>query len=271
MRQPHYFEVLETRPNIPWFEVHTENYVYKDSVPRIILEEIRKDYPLSLHCIGLSLGSADGVDFAHLQRVKETVDALDPVLVSDHLSWSRIGKVYLPDLLPAPYTQETFKVFDENISRVQETLKRSLLIENPSTYIEFKESEFLEVDFLVELCKKAGSKILLDVNNVYVSCTNHAWNAEDYIDAIPKDLVGEIHLAGHSKKIIPGKDVRIDDHGAGVSDEVLTLFDRAIKRLGPVPTLIEWDNDIPALHVLQQEAEKAESIIRKNRGLYAVA
>ena len=271
LRQPHYIEVLQTRPNVPWFEVHSENFFHKNSAPRIVLEEIRKYYPISLHCVGLSLGSADGLNTDHLQRVKETVEAIDPMLVSDHLSWSRYGAHHLPDLLPVPYTKEVMRVFEENISRVQETLNRQILIENPSSYVEVKDAEYREVDFLVELCRKTGSKILLDVNNVYVSSSNHEWDPETYIDAVPKDLVGEIHLAGHSTREVNGRTIRIDDHSQGVSDEVWGLFERAIKQLGSVPTLIEWDRDIPAFQVLKQQAEKAESIMRKYRGLYAVA
>lgn len=257
LRHPHYHEVLEKRPALDWFEVHSENFFDAGGPSLKILTKIRDHYPISLHGIGLSLGSADGLQKPHLARLAKLVDRIDPFLFSEHLSWGRVGSTYLPDLLPIPYTQESLDLFCKNVGKVQDFLKREILIENPSSYLEYKASTFSEVDFLIALAQKTGAKILLDVNNVYVSCCNHGWDAKQYINSIPSLLVKEIHLAGHSeKKLDNGNIIKIDTHDHPVCSEVWDLYEIAAKRFGCIPTLLERDANIPALDDLLSEVSR---------------
>lgn len=258
LRHPHYRQVLEELPFIGWFEVHSENFFSKGGPALDVLCAIRQHYPISLHGVGLSLGSAIGVDKDHLVRLKQLMKTINPFLVSEHLSWNCVDGIYLPDLLPVPYTQEGLDIFTNNVNVVQDFLGCEILIENPSSYIEYTASKIEEADFLTALCKRTGANILLDVNNVFVSCSNHGWNAQHYIDAIPCDLVKEIHLAGHSIKLIaPNEILRIDTHDHIVCQEVWDLYGYAIQKFGPMPTLLEWDAQIPALSFLIKEASKA--------------
>jgi uncharacterized protein (UPF0276 family) len=258
LRHPHYLQVLEEQPQVAWWEVHSENFFQAGGHTLEILRSVREHYPLSLHGVGLSLGSAMGVLHGHLLRLKQLIEQIDPFLVSEHLSWSQVAGVYLPDLLPIPYTDESLEIIVRNVNQSQEFLCREILIENPSSYIEFTETSVDEAEFLVNLCQATGAKILLDVNNIFVSSSNHGWNAKNYIDAIPASLVHEIHLAGHSIKKISGEEiVRIDTHDASVCDAVWELYAYAIEKYGPKPTLLEWDAKIPALEVLIQESRKA--------------
>jgi uncharacterized protein (UPF0276 family) len=258
LRHPHYQQVLEEKPEVGWWEVHSENFFQAGGPTLEILCSIREHYPTSLHGVGLSLGSASGVQHEHLLRLKQLIQRVDPFLVSEHLSWSRVGGVYMPDLLPIPYTNESLAIFARNLSQTHEFLGQEILIENPSSYIEFGATHLEEADFLVRLCQLSGAKILLDVNNIFVSCSNHGWNAKNYIDAIPASLVHEIHLAGHSiKKISSEEIVRIDTHDESVCDDVWVLYGYAIEKFGPKPTLLEWDAKIPALDVLIKESRKA--------------
>lgn len=260
LRHPHYHQVLEELPPIGWFEVHSENFFQVDNFPIAILSEIRENYPLSLHGVGLSLGSVDGLDINHLKRLKKLIDHTSPFLVSEHLSWSHVGGIYMPDLLPVPYNKEMLGIFCNNISQTQDFLGREILIENPSSYIEYTASDQEEAEFLGTLCKRSGAKILLDVNNIFVSCINHGWDAKKYIDTIPGDLVEEIHLAGHSiKTIAQGVNLRVDTHDSSVCEEVWELYGYAIQKIGPLPTLLEWDAQIPDLHFLIKEASKASN------------
>ena len=263
LRFRHHQTVVEMRPDIAWFEVHTENYMGGGSAPRY-LDAIRRDYPVSLHGTGLSLGSAEGLDPAHLARVKGVVERVDPGLVSEHLSWSVTGGVYLADLLPLPMTEEALEVVCRNVDQVQAHLKRRLLIENPSTYLQFRHSTIPEWEFLAQVARRTGCGILCDVNNVYVSACNHGWDASAYLAALPTAAVGEIHLAGHAvRRLDGGRTLRIDDHGSRVAPEVWALYAEALARFGPVPTLIEWDTDVPPLEVLMDEAACAETMIEE--------
>ena len=258
LRFPHHRAVLDTRPDVAWFEVHTENYLGGGKAPAI-LDAVRNDYPLSLHGVGLSLGSVDGIDEAHLERVALAVARFEPGLVSEHLSWNIVDGTYLADLLPLPLTEEALAVVCRNVDRVQSRLRRKFLVENPSSYLRFTHSSIPEWEFLAAVAARTGCGILCDVNNVYVSAWNHGWDALAYLKAIPASLVGEIHLAGHAeRRLDDGRVLRVDDHGSRVAREVWALFAAALERFGPVPTLIEWDTDIPALDVLQDEAAQAQ-------------
>lgn len=258
LKTVHYKQFLEELPSIGWFEVHSENFFTEGGNGLANLMALSKLYPASLHGIGLSLGSAAGVQISHLEHLAKLVDLVKPQFVSEHLSWGYINGVYMHDLLPIPYTDESLKIFSRNIAVVQEFLRREILIENPSSYIEYKASCKHEADFLVEICKITGAKILLDVNNIFVSSSNHGWDPKTYIDSIPKNLVKEIHIAGHSTKILPADQIlRIDTHDNYVCDEVWDLYSYAIKRFGPTHTLLEWDANIPSLEILIQEASKA--------------
>lgn len=257
LRAPHVSEVAARRPRIAWLEVHAENYMGGGPAVRA-LERLRGDYPLSIHGVGLSLGSADGIDAAHLERLARLIDRLQPALVSEHLSWSITGGAYLNHLLPLPYTDEALEVLGRNVARAQDRLGRRLLIENPSGYLCFRHSAIGEVDFLNALARETGCGVLCDVNNVYVTCANLGGDPAAWLDGLDPSAVGEIHLAGHAVNDADGRTMLIDDHGSPVADAVWTLYERALRRFGTAPTLIEWDTDVPALQVLLGEAAKAE-------------
>lgn len=257
LRFPHHRLVAETRPDIAWLEVHTENYM-GGGMPLRYLDAIRRDYPISLHGVGLSLGTAEALDAAHLNRVHDVVARVEPGLVSEHLSWSMVGGTYLADLLPLPMTEEALDVVCRHVDQVQGVLKRQLLIENPSSYARFKHSTIPEWEFMSAVAVRTGCGILCDVNNIYVSACNHGWDTSAYLAALPEGAIGEIHLAGHTVKNIGGRTLRIDDHGSRVSPQVWALYYEALALFGRVPTLIEWDTNIPALDVLLDEASKAE-------------
>lgn len=260
LRAPHVAEILDERPPIGWLEVHTENYLGGGPAVRA-LAAVRGQYPISLHGVGLSLGSADGLDRRHLARVADLVRRIEPVLVSEHLSWSIAGGVYLNHLLPLPYTEESLALISENVRQAQEVLGRPLLIENPSSYLRFRDSPIPEPEFLGELARRTGCGLLCDVNNIFVSCANLGLDAGAYLAALPREAIGEIHLAGHARNDADGREILIDDHGSRVADAVWRLYGRAVDRFGPVPTLIEWDTNIPALEVLLDEARIAEAIL----------
>jgi uncharacterized protein (UPF0276 family) len=257
LRRAHYDAFLKEKGLSPWVEVHAENFLNFETPAYKILEAIREDYPISLHGVNLSLGSGDGIDEEHVRRVKALIERINPFLVSDHLSWGRIDGYYLNDLLPIPYTPEALNLFASNVSRVQDIFERPLLIENPSSYLQYHSSEMEEADFLVTLVHRTGADILLDINNIYVSCCNHEWDAQTYLNAIPRAKVKEIHLSGH---VLQGT-TRIDDHGSKVCPEVWDLYQTAIRLFGPAPTLIEWDTNVPELDVLLAEAAKAQEIL----------
>lgn len=261
LRFPHHQRFLEERPRVAWLEVHTENYLGGGTVRRC-LNDLRCDYPLSLHGVGLSLGSAEGIDRDHLDRIAALVEELQPQLVSEHLSFSTVGGRYLADLLPLPLTEESLEILCRNVTHVQERLKRRILIENPSTYLEFAHSTIPEWEFLEAIVQRTGCGVLCDVNNIFVSASNHGWNPEEYLRGVPAAAIEEIHLAGHAARVLEdGRVLRIDNHGSRVSPEVWSLYREALRRYGPRPTLIEWDTDIPALEVLLEEAAHAQGLM----------
>jgi uncharacterized protein (UPF0276 family) len=256
LRAPHYRELLERRPDIGWVEVHSENYFGAGGQPRWFLERTRRDYPLSLHGVGLSLGSADALSREHLSALKELIDCFEPGLVSDHLSWSAVGGRYLNDLLPLPYTEESLRIFCEHVDQAHAFLGRQILVENPSSYIAYCDTSIPEWEFLRAVAERTGCGILLDVNNIYVSATNHGFDPLVYLEAIPSAPVQEIHLAGFDQ----GEHCLVDTHGKPVADPVWSLYQAALRRFGSVPTLIEWDADLPSLDVLLGEAAKADAL-----------
>lgn len=261
LRFPHHRHVLETRPKVPWLEVHPENYM-AGGAPLRMLESIRRDYPISLHAVGLSLGSAAPLDPVHLSRLKALVERLEPGLVSDHLSWSVAGGTYLGDLLPLPYTDEALDIVTRNVDRTQNALGRPILVENPSAYLAFTHSTMSEAEFLATLARRTGCGILCDVNNIYVSASNLGGDPVAYLAVLPVDRVGEIHLAGHAvRRFDDGSEIRIDDHGSRVAPAVWDLYERALGRFGPVPTLIEWDTNIPTFETLEGEADAAQALL----------
>lgn len=262
LRTPHVAAVRATRPVLSFLEVHAENYIADEAALAALLD-LRRDYPLSLHGVGLSLGSADGIDAEHLGRVAALAERTARFLVSEHLSWSVAGGVYLNDLLPLPYTEEALAVVAENVERAQATLQRPLLIENPSAYLRFKHSTMAEPEFLAALAHRTGCRLLCDVNNIHVTGANLNLDPVDYLDALPADAVAEIHLAGHARVERDGAIFLIDDHGAPVADPVWALYRRAVIRFGTVPALVEWDRQLPPLPVLLGEARKAEAASRE--------
>jgi uncharacterized protein (UPF0276 family) len=263
LRFQHHRAVLETAPAVAWMEVHTENYM-GGGAPLACLDAIRRDYPIALHGVGLSLGSAEGLDAAHLERIRRVAERIEPALMSEHVSWSVADGNYLADLLPLPMTEEALAAVCRNVDEMQSVLKRRILVENPSTYLRFRHSVIPEWEFMAAVAARTGCGLLCDVNNIYVSAHNHGWDASAYLAALPSAAVGEIHLAGHSVRTVPGGGtLRIDDHGSHVSAEVWVLYLEALTRFGPVPTLIEWDNDVPALDVLVAEADHAGALLAR--------
>ncbi|ESS73543.1 hypothetical protein UPF0276 [Methyloglobulus morosus KoM1] len=261
LRPQHYGDVLITRPKVGWFEVHSENYFGKGGAPFYYLEKIREDYPVSLHGVGMSLGSVDALDVQHLAELKGLIERIRPGLVSEHLSWCSFGGDYLNDLVPLPYTDEALVHLIGRLSQAQDTLGRQILVENPSSYLEYDYSTYREYEFLNELSRRTGCGILLDVNNVYVSCRNHGWDALEYLQGIAADRVGEIHLAGHTVNRVSGQDILIDTHNRPVCAEVWALYQTALQLMGAKPSLIEWDTDVPALSILVDEAKQAASYL----------
>jgi uncharacterized protein len=256
-RAPHYRELLARRPDIGWLEVHSENYFGDGGQPLHMLERLRELYPLSLHGVGLSLGSADALDTAHLERLRRLVRRFEPGLVSEHLSWGAFGARHLNDLVPLPYTDEALAVVCRHVARTQEFLGRRILVENVSSCLRWRHSAIPEWEFVAEVSRRSGCGILLDVNNIHVAAHNHGFDPLRYLDAIPAEAVGEIHLAGFDDS---GDGLLIDTHGKPVADAVWALYRRAVERIGVRPTLIEWDTDLPALDVLLGEATTADGI-----------
>lgn len=257
LRSPHIREVLERRPSAGWLEVHAENYMGRGVAARQ-LEKVRENYPLSIHGVGLSLGSARGIDRAHLERLSDLCNRLQPAMVSEHLSWSIGNGVYLNDLLPVPHDEEALRIVAANISRTQDALRRPILIENLATYVGYARSSMAEPEFLAELVKRTGCGLLLDINNVFVSAHNIGFSAKAYIAALPSAAIGEIHLAGHVANQTPDGPVLIDNHGSCIAPEVWSLYSRAVRRFGRRPTLIEWDSALPSLDTLLGEAMWAD-------------
>jgi uncharacterized protein (UPF0276 family) len=261
LRFQHHQAVVDTCPRVAWLEVHTENYM-GGGTPLAYLDTIRRDYPISLHGIGLSLGGADDLDAKHIARIRHVIERFEPGLVSEHLSWSIVDGTYLGDLLPLPLTDEALDVVCRHVDETQMHLRRRILVENPSTYLRFAHSTIPEWEFLAAVAQRTGCGILCDVNNVYVSACNHGWDAAEYLDALPVEAIEEIHLAGHAVRHLDDRTLlRIDDHGSRVPPPVWALYAEALARFGSVATLIEWDTDVPALEVLLDEAEQAATYL----------
>ncbi|GAA5648111.1 DUF692 domain-containing protein [Vibrio proteolyticus] len=257
LRAPHLDYFCAQTPPLSWLEIHSENYFQPFSPQRQQLRQLARDYHISCHGIGLSLGSAERVSRTHLVRLKALVDEIHPILISDHLSWSQHGGHYFNDLLPLPYTEEALTVFCRNVSEVQEYLGRPMLIENPSSYLTFQHSTISEWEFLRAVQARTDCRLLLDLNNVHVSAFNHGFDCQTYLNALPAEAVDEIHLAGYTVKTLEQGEIWIDTHSRPVSDAVWQLYDAWLQQHGPRRTLIEWDSDIPEPAVLLTEAAKA--------------
>lgn len=276
LKPEHYRDILDGRPGVGWFEVHAENYMGTGNgaggPPHFFLEQIRALYPLSVHGVGLSIGSAEGLAPEHLARLAAVVDRYRPALVSEHLAWSTHAGVFLNDLLPLPYTEATLAVVVRHVDQVQSTLKRRILIENPSTYLRFAMEQMAETTFLRELAQRSGCGLLLDVNNVFISAANHGFDPTVYLADFPVEHVEEIHLAGHASiEATDGEPLLIDTHDRPVSDRVWALYQSLISRIGPYPTLIEWDSDVPAWARLSADVARAESLLSIEEGRHARA
>lgn len=264
LKSRHYRTILENRPDIGWFEVHPENYMGAGGPPHRYLNAIREHYPISLHGVGLSIGGEYPPDRDHLLRLKDLADRYQPALFSEHLAWSSHEVGYLDDLLPLPYTEATLARVAAHVDELQSTLGRQALIENPSTYVRFDYADMDEVEFLDQLARRTGCGLLLDVNNVHVQATNHGFSAAAYIDRFPVAHVGEIHLGGHAPACDDrGEPLLIDAHDRAVADPVWTIYAQTLACSGPVPTLIEWDNEVPEWPELFAEARQADALLQR--------
>ncbi len=257
----HFPAISETKPDLGFFEIHAENYMGDGGPPHRQLSQLRQDYAISLHGVGLSIGGPGRLDRDHLDRLRVLVERYQPESFSEHLAWSSHGIEYLNDLLPLPYTDETLNIICDHIDEVQERLGCRMLLENPATYVLFEQSTLAETDFLTRIVSRTGCGLLLDINNVFVSCTNHRADPRAYLADFPLHEVGEIHLGGHAEEELPSGPLLIDDHGSPVADPVWTLYAETIRRAGPLPTLIEWDNDVPPFAELLTEAQRAAAIL----------
>lgn len=275
LKPQHYGDIHNGAPDIGFFEVHAENYMGAGGPPHRHLTALRERYPLSLHGVGLSIGADRPLDRDHLLRLKHLNERYEPGLFSEHLAWSTHDTTYLNDLLPVPYTGETLARVSDHIDEVQETVGRQMLLENPSTYLAFAESTYSEIDFISEVVKRTGCGLLLDVNNVYVSSTNQQWDHVAYIDAYPLQHVKEIHLGGHApEEDEAGRPLLIDAHDREVDRIVWDLFAHTIDLAGPLPTLVEWDANVPDWPTLMAEAERAEAVLfgaERGHGKHAAA
>lgn len=265
LKPQHYADAISDPAVGVWFEVHPENYMCDGGPRHAALAAVRDRHPLSFHGVGLSLAGEGAPDEIHLARLRDLVDRYEPFLVSEHLAWSRRAGVYYPDLLPFPRTRAALARISRHIDQTQEAIGRRILIENPSLYLPLDGHDYDETEFLVELCRRTGCRLLLDVNNVHVSARNLGYAADTYIDAVPASLIGEIHLAGHAPDPAHGADLLIDTHGAPVDEAVWDLYRRLISRIGPRPTLIERDDNIPAYADLTAERDTASEILAHAR------
>ncbi|MFN3723987.1 MAG: DUF692 domain-containing protein [Paracoccaceae bacterium] len=261
----HFAAIQEDAQPMGFFEVHAENYMGAGGLPHAQLATLRADHALSLHGVGLSIGGAGPLNADHLARLLHLCDRYQPESFSEHLAWSSHGADYLNDLLPLPYTDETLALVCDHVDAVQTALGRRMLLENPSTYVLFEQSTMAEVAFLHQVARRTGCGLLLDVNNVFVTCANHRMDPRAWLAAVPLDLVGEIHLGGHAEEELPSGPLLIDAHGTSVADPVWALYAEVIARTGPLPTLVEWDNDVPEWPVLRAEAARAQAILDRER------
>jgi uncharacterized protein len=263
LRLPHLAEVMASRSPAAWFEIHPENFLANPHATELLVR-IADQYPISVHTVGVSIGSVGGIDRNHLRRVRELIDLVDPILVSGHLAWSTHQGEFLNDLLPLPYDDESLDLLARHIDEVQEGLRRPYLIENPSSYFGFGMSTMNEVEFLSTLARRTGCQLLCDVSNVYVSANNMGFDAFAYIDGLPADAIGELHLGGFTPEEddgAPGGILLVDTHASAIAEPVWDLYAHAVGRFGAQPTLIEWDNDLPAFESLVAEAARADSIV----------
>ena len=263
LRSQHYTDFLEQKPQVGWLEVHPENYFGDGGAPLYYLEKLRGLYPLSVHGVGLSLGSVDPLNTEHLDQLKKVIERFEPALVSEHLSWGSYQGSFMNDLLPLPYTEEALAHFCSRVEQTQEYLGRQILVENPSSYLTYSHSTIPEHEFFVAVSERTDCGLLLDINNVYVSSVNHEMDAHQWLDAIPLHRVGEIHLAGHARNRIGEQELLIDDHGSRVCNDVWDLFKRVALQNTDIPVLVEWDSDVPELDVLIGEADKADDILEQ--------
>lgn len=266
LRAFHTEQILAEKPKVGFLEAHSENYFRIGGIPFEQLMKAREDYAISLHGVGLSLGSADGVSAEHLAKLAALAEQVKPVLVSEHISWSAADGKSVPDLLPLPMTKDALNSICANIAKVQDVLKRQILVENPSSYLAFADREMTEPEFIAAVLKRTGCGLLLDVNNIHVSAHNTGADALAYLDALPKDAAQEIHLAGYHVNETSGREIFVDAHNHPVYDAVWDLYRAALERLGDIPTLIEWDADLPPLSVLLNEAKKADDIRAAAKG-----
>jgi uncharacterized protein len=257
----HFRDIAAAPGAVGFYEVHAENYMGEGGAPHAMLARLHEDHALSIHGVGLSIGGAGGLDRDHLARLRRLIDRHRPESFSEHLAWSSHGAAWLNDLLPLPYTDETLATVCDHVDAVQEAVGMRMLLENPATYVTFRSSTWAETDFLSEIVRRTGCGLLLDVNNVFVSATNHRFDARAYLAAFPLYAVGQIHLAGHDTEDLPSGPLLIDSHGRAVADPVWTLYAEVIARTGPLPTLIEWDNDVPDFATLLAETARAARIL----------
>ncbi len=255
----HAGEILGGKASVGWFEIHPENYMVAGGPRLAMLADVCAQYPVSMHGVGLSLGGGDPLDARHLADLKRLVDRFNPAMVSEHIAWSSHEGLYMADLLPTPMTKTSLDHLVAAIDTVQSHIARRILIENPTSYLPLPQNSISELDFITEAARRSGCGLLIDVNNIYISAHNLGFDAEAFVDGIPADLVGEIHLAGHERDANDQDSILIDTHSRPVADPVWALFDRLIARIGPKPTLIEWDNDVPSWPVLQHEAALADT------------
>jgi len=262
LRSCHYSHILEKLPTVSWFEVLTENYMGDGGMPLYYLDKIRAHYPVSFHGVGMSLASADPLNMKYMKKLKSMIHRFQPLQVSDHLSWVSVKNRYAHELLPFPYNVQTLNHLIDKISAAQDYLGQSILVENPSSYMCFNQSDMSEADFINQLVKRSGCQLLLDVNNIYVSAYNTGFDANEYIANIDKEQIAEIHLAGFEDR----GDHYYDTHGSRVHKDVWSLYQQLISEAGAIPSLIEWDTDIPEFSVLEYEAEKAQKILDRFNG-----
>lgn len=262
LRLPHLAEVAATLPPIDWLEIHPENFLANPHATELLVD-LSRHYPISVHTVGISIGSVEGIDRAHLDRLRALIDAIDPILVSGHLAWSTYQGAYLNDLLPLPFDEEALQLVAVHLREVQDALGRPYVIENPSSYVGFATSTMPEVEFLGELVRRTGCRLLCDVSNIYLSAHNMGYDAYSFIDRLPPDAISELHLGGFTPEedeANPGADLLVDTHATVIAEPVWDLYAHALRRFGPKPTIVEWDNDIPPLATLLGEASRADAV-----------
>jgi uncharacterized protein (UPF0276 family) len=264
LRREHFDAFANGRPDVAFLEVHTENYFHEGGQEPRLLDRLRSDYPLSLHGVGLALGSVEPLDRAHVARVAAAIRRFEPAVVSEHACWGRVDGEHFNDLLPLPFTEEAVRHLATRVAELQDALGRRILVENVSQYLKFRHSTLGEGEFLAAVARESGCGLLLDVNNLYVNAVNVGFDPLETIDRLPRDAVAEVHLAGHLRKDVHGHALLIDDHGSRVSEPVWALYARTLARFGPLPTLIEWDTEVPPLEVLLSEAAHAGALLEAN-------